>query len=75
MSEALERMRPLAAGALLAIFQIAMGEAIEKASERTLRVAARRRRQGGRRKRRDGSAAAQASAAPSSSSPAASWPA
>jgi DNA-binding transcriptional MerR regulator len=52
MSEALERMRPLAAGALLATFQIAMGEAIEKESERTLRVAARRGKQGGRRKRR-----------------------
>lgn len=52
MSEALERMRPLAAGALLATFQIAMGEAIEKESERTLRVAARRPKQGGRRKGR-----------------------
>ena len=41
MSEALERMRPLAAGALLAIFQIAMGEAVEKEGERTLRLAAR----------------------------------
>lgn len=41
MSEALERMRPLAAGALLATFQIAMGEAVEKESERTLRLAAR----------------------------------
>ncbi|HEX2096380.1 MAG TPA: MerR family transcriptional regulator [Solirubrobacterales bacterium] len=40
MSEALERMRPLAAGALLATFQLAMGEAIEKQSERTLRLAA-----------------------------------
>jgi DNA-binding transcriptional MerR regulator len=52
MSEALERMRPLAAGALLATFQIAMGEAIEKESERTLRVAARRGKQGSRRRRR-----------------------
>jgi DNA-binding transcriptional MerR regulator len=52
MSEALERMRPLAAGALLATFQIAMGEAIEKESERTLRVAARQAKQGGRRRRR-----------------------
>jgi DNA-binding transcriptional MerR regulator len=53
MSEALERMRPLAAGALLATFQLAMGEAIEKESERTLRVAAGRGRgkQGGRRRR------------------------
>ena len=31
--EALERMRPLASGAVLAMFQIAMNEAIEKASE------------------------------------------
>jgi DNA-binding transcriptional MerR regulator len=52
MSEALERMRPLAAGALLATFQIAMGEAIEKESERTLRLAARRGKGGGRRRRR-----------------------
>jgi DNA-binding transcriptional MerR regulator len=52
MSEALERMRPLAAGALLATFQLAMGEAIEKQSERTLRVAAGRGGQGGRRRRR-----------------------
>jgi hypothetical protein len=42
MREALERMRPLAAGALLAMFQIAMNEAIEKASERTLVLAARK---------------------------------
>ncbi len=38
--EALERMRPLAAQGLLAVFQIAMAEAAEKASERTLRAAA-----------------------------------
>jgi DNA-binding transcriptional MerR regulator len=38
--EALERMRPLAAQALLGVFQIAMAEAAEKASERTLRAAA-----------------------------------
>jgi DNA-binding transcriptional MerR regulator len=38
--EALERMRPLAAQGLLAVFQIAMAEAAEKASERTLRLAA-----------------------------------
>jgi DNA-binding transcriptional MerR regulator len=38
--EALERMRPLAAQGLLAVFQIAMAEATEKASERTLRAAA-----------------------------------
>jgi DNA-binding transcriptional MerR regulator len=41
MGEALERLRPLATGALMATFQIAMGEAIEKESERTLRLAAR----------------------------------
>jgi DNA-binding transcriptional MerR regulator len=52
MSEALERMRPLAAGALLATFQIAMEEATEKESERMLRVAARRGKQSGRRRRR-----------------------
>ena len=40
--EALERMRPLAAGALLAMFQIAMNEATEMASERTLVLAARK---------------------------------
>jgi DNA-binding transcriptional MerR regulator len=42
VNEALERMRPLAAGAVLAMFQIAMSEATEKESERTLKVAARR---------------------------------
>lgn len=53
MSEALERMRPLAASALLATFQIAMGEAVEKESERTLRLAARPgKRSGKRRKKR-----------------------
>jgi DNA-binding transcriptional MerR regulator len=41
--EALDRMRPLASDALLAVFQIAMAEEIEKASERTLRLAARRK--------------------------------
>jgi DNA-binding transcriptional MerR regulator len=40
--EALERMRPLAAQGLLGMFQIAMAEAAEKASERTLRAAAGR---------------------------------
>lgn len=49
MSEALERMRPLAAGALLATFQIAMGEAVEKEGERTLRLAARSAKKKGRR--------------------------
>lgn len=52
MSEALERMRPLAAGALLASFQIAMGEAIEKESERTLRLAARSDKRSGKRRKR-----------------------
>ncbi len=42
--EALDRMRPLASDALLAVFQIAMGEAVEKASEQTLRAAARKKR-------------------------------
>jgi DNA-binding transcriptional MerR regulator len=37
--EALDRMRPLASDALLAMFQIAMGESTEKAGERTLRAA------------------------------------
>lgn len=41
--EALDRMRPLASDALLAVFQLAMGEAVEKASERTLRMAARKK--------------------------------
>jgi DNA-binding transcriptional MerR regulator len=52
MSEALERMRPLAAGAVLAMFQIAMSEAIEKESERTLRLAARKPKRGSKRRRR-----------------------
>ncbi len=38
--EALDRVRPLASSALLATFQITMSEATEKASERTLQVAA-----------------------------------
>jgi DNA-binding transcriptional MerR regulator len=37
--EALERLRPLASGALLAMFQITMAEETEKAAERTLRNA------------------------------------
>jgi len=52
MSEALERMRPLAAGALLATFQIAMEEAIEKESEQTLRLPARPGKRGSKRRRR-----------------------
>lgn len=47
--EALDRMRPLASDALLAVFQIAMAEAVEKASEHTLRGAARRKRKPARR--------------------------
>jgi DNA-binding transcriptional MerR regulator len=35
--EALERLRPLASDALLAVFQITMSEATEKATERTLK--------------------------------------
>jgi DNA-binding transcriptional MerR regulator len=50
--EALDRMRPLASDALLAVFQIAMGEAVEKASERTLRVASRRKKPARREGRR-----------------------
>jgi DNA-binding transcriptional MerR regulator len=52
ISEALERMRPLAAGALLATFQIAMGEAVEKESERMLRLTAGNSRDGRKRRRR-----------------------
>ena len=55
MSEALERMRPLAAGALLATFQIAMGEAVEKEGERTLRLAARPKKRSGKRRKRPAS--------------------
>jgi DNA-binding transcriptional MerR regulator len=47
MSEALERLRPLAAGTVLAMFKIAMGEAVEKESERTLRRAARKSKKRG----------------------------
>ena len=53
--EALERMRPLASDALLAMFQITMDEATEKASERTLQGAAARpepRSRRGKRRRR-----------------------
>ncbi len=39
--DALDRMRPLASGALLGMFQIVMGEATEKAGERTLQEAAK----------------------------------
>lgn len=54
--EALDRMRPLASDALLAMFQITMGESTEKAGERTLRAAAepagKRRSSRGKRSKR-----------------------
>jgi DNA-binding transcriptional MerR regulator len=50
--EALDRMRPLASDALLAMFQISMGESTEKAGERTLREAAK---PAGKRRRKRGS--------------------
>ncbi|HMC49506.1 MAG TPA: MerR family transcriptional regulator [Solirubrobacterales bacterium] len=50
--EALDRMRPLASDALLAMFQITMGESTEKAGERTLRDAAKPARRGSSRSRR-----------------------
>ena len=49
--EALDRMRPLASDALLAMFQITMGEATEKAGERTLRNAAKPAKRSKRRSR------------------------
>jgi hypothetical protein len=52
MNEALERLRPLAADALLATFQIAMAEAVEKESERTLRLAARPGKRPAKRRKR-----------------------
>jgi DNA-binding transcriptional MerR regulator len=48
--EALDRMRPLASDALLAMFQITMGESTEKAGERTLRDAAKPSRRSTRRR-------------------------
>ena len=50
-------MRPLASDALLAMFQITMGDATEKAAERTLRDAAKPARSK-RSKRRSRSAGA-----------------
>jgi DNA-binding transcriptional MerR regulator len=44
--EALDRLRPLASDAILGVFQIAMGEAVEKASERALRSMAARPKKG-----------------------------
>jgi DNA-binding transcriptional MerR regulator len=49
---ALDRMRPLASDAVLAMFQIAMGEATEKAGEQTLRNAAKPARRSKRRNER-----------------------
>jgi DNA-binding transcriptional MerR regulator len=49
--EALDRMRPLASDALLAMFQITMGEATEKAGDRTLQEAAQPPRQRSKAKR------------------------
>ena len=50
--EALDRVRPLASSALLAIFQITMSEATEKASERTLFQVSQDRTKEGRRRRK-----------------------
>jgi len=52
MSEALERLRPLAAGTVLAMIQMAMDEATERESERSLRLAARKPGQRRQRRRR-----------------------
>ncbi|HTR75143.1 MAG TPA: MerR family transcriptional regulator [Solirubrobacterales bacterium] len=50
--EALEALRPLASEALLAMFQITMGEETEKAAEQTLRNAGKPQRRGRSRRRR-----------------------
>ena len=50
--EALEGLRPLASDALLAMFQITMGEETEKAAERTLRNAGKPPRRARSRRRR-----------------------
>ena len=50
--EALGAMRPLASDALLAMFQITMGEETEKAAERTLRNAGKSQRRGRSRRHR-----------------------
>lgn len=49
--EALEALRPLASEALLAMFQITMGEETEKAAEQTLRNAGKSQRRGRSRRR------------------------
>jgi DNA-binding transcriptional MerR regulator len=50
--EALDRVRPLASDAVLAMFQVAMGEATEKAGEQTLRNAAKSTKKRSKRQRR-----------------------
>jgi DNA-binding transcriptional MerR regulator len=50
--EALEGLRPLASDALLAMFQITMGEETEKAAERTLRNAGKPQRSRSRSRKR-----------------------
>jgi DNA-binding transcriptional MerR regulator len=50
--EALEALRPLASDALLAMFQITMGEETEKAAERTLRNAGKPQRSRSRKRAR-----------------------
>ena len=50
--EALEALRPLASDALLAMFQITMGEETEKAAERTLRNAGKPQRSRSRSRKR-----------------------
>jgi DNA-binding transcriptional MerR regulator len=52
--EALDRMRPLASDALLAMFQMTMGESTEKAGERTLTDAAKPGRRGSSSRSRRG---------------------
>jgi hypothetical protein len=49
---ALDRMRPLASDAVLAMFQVAMGEATEKAGEQTLRNAAKATKKRAKRRSR-----------------------
>jgi hypothetical protein len=49
--EALEGLRPLASDALLAMFQITMGEETEKAAEQTLMNAGKPQRGRGRKRR------------------------
>lgn len=53
--EALERLRPLASEALVAMFQITMGEATEKAAEQTLRNAGKPTRKRSKRRSRTAS--------------------